>query len=279
MRKTELLALIVTGLVASWSFWVFEKEQDKESTKPSPTKDYALSFEGWRVEKAPNFATMTNVTEKKRAFFDYLRPGVAFENKRILEERRQLESIQRSLKAGSVSRAERREAARLAARYDVELDTSGITQSWLDQMLHRVEMIPEALVLVQGANESAWGTSRFALQANNYFGQWCYSVGCGLVPLLRGEGMTHEVAKFDSVQQSIHGYFMNVNRNRAYEELREIRYQRYLSGQSLTNTGAALALTEGLLKYSERGEAYVKDLQAMIRHNQSFWDKTPNKNK
>ena len=67
---------------------------------------------------------------------------------------------------------------------------------------------------------------------------------------------------------------MNVNRNRAYEELREIRYQRHLRGESLTDTDAAIALTNGLLKYSERGEAYVKDLQAMIRHNQAFWEDT-----
>lgn len=32
--------------------------------------------------------------------------------------------------------------------------------------------------------------------------------------------MIHEVAKFTSVQESIEGYFMNVNRNKAYEELR-----------------------------------------------------------
>ena len=64
---------------------------------------------------------------------------------------------------------------------------------------------------------------------------------------------------------------MNVNRNNAYKALREIRYQRHLNDQSLTDTDAAMALTNGLLKYSERGEAYVNDLQSMIRHNQQFW--------
>ncbi|MEF1231376.1 glucosaminidase, partial [Vibrio fortis] len=36
---------------------------------------------------------------------------------------------------------------------------------------------------------------------------------------------------------------------------------------------AATKLTEGLLKYSERGADYVTDLQAMIRHNKVYWVK------
>ena len=200
-----------------------------------------------------------------------MRPGIAYENQRVLNERNRLDAIRDDFVAGMVSDRDIEYAKTLSKRYRVKLDSSGIDQQWLDQMLHRVDVIPEALVLVQGANESAWGTSRFATQANNYFGQWCYTAGCGVIPLKRGEGMTHEVAKFTSVQESIEGYFMNVNRNKAYEALREIRYQRHMRGESLTDTSAALALTQGLLKYSERGEEYVKDLQAMIRHNQSFW--------
>jgi Bax protein len=140
-------------------------------------------------------------------------------------------------------------------------------------MLGKVNVLPQGLVLVQAANESAWGTSRFARQANNYFGQWCYSQGCGIVPLKREQGASHEVAKFSSAQGSIRAYFMNVNRNPAYRELRELRNQLVDEGRSLTDTDAAMMLTQGLLRYSERGEAYVNDLKGMIRVNNRYWDK------
>lgn len=70
----------------------------------------------------------------------------------------------------------------LGELYGVEFEDKQITKAWLDKMLLRVDVLPKALVLTQAANESAWGTSRFAVQANNYFGQWCYRTGCGLVP-------------------------------------------------------------------------------------------------
>ena len=69
-------------------------------------------------------------------------------------------------------------------------------------LLNRVDVIPPSLALAQGANESAWGTSRFSKEGNNYFGQWCFKLGCGLVPRQRDSGAQHEVAKFDSPRQS-----------------------------------------------------------------------------
>ncbi|WP_038174737.1 glucosaminidase domain-containing protein [Vibrio pacinii] len=273
MRKSEFAAIAVAAVIAGCSFYSYELNVQQHTAPTEPTTG---SIEK-SVGDAPDFAAIKDVNQKKQAFFDYLRPGIALENKRIIDERKWLESIADHFNSQTLSASDINYAKRLGQLYNVALPTQGINQAWLDDMLHRVDVIPEALVLVQGANESAWGTSRFATQANNYFGQWCYTSGCGLVPMQRGEGMTHEVAKFGSVQQSINGYFMNVNRNKAYEQLREIRYQRHLAGQSLTDTDAAMALTNGLLRYSERGEAYVNDLQAMIRQNKRFWE-TPSIN-
>lgn len=277
MRKSELITLATAGILACWSFYGYESKQakeDMESQKLTHMVDQETSREALLspIGHAPDFASIKDVKQKKRAFFDYLRPGIAIENQRIARERARLNRIANKVSNDTITPNDIADAKRLGRLYNLDLASDTVTADWLDTMLHRVNLIPEGLVLVQGANESAWGTSRFATQANNYFGQWCYSEGCGLIPHQRSEGMTHEVAKFDSVQQSIHGYFMNVNRNRAYEALREIRFQRSKSGQSLTDSSAAMALTDGLLKYSERGEAYVTDLKSMIRHNQSFWE-------
>lgn len=265
MRKTELLVLVIAALVASCSYYQYEKQDQEEAVSVSYSQ-------AKKVGKAPDFTRFDDVSEKKQAFFDYLRPGIELENQRVKKERSRLDIIQRRFKKGQLTAKDRQYASELGERYNVQLPEGGIDQAWLETMLHRVDVLPESLVLVQAANESAWGTSRFARKANNYFGQWCYSEGCGVVPLKRGDDMSHEVAKFKSVQQSIHGYFMNVNRNHAYEDLREIRYQRHVKDKSLTDTEAAIALTNGLLRYSERGEDYVKDIKTMIMHNQDFWE-------
>ncbi|ASA54453.1 glucosaminidase domain-containing protein [Vibrio gazogenes] len=226
--------------------------------------------QGIPVATAPKFKAFKNVAQKKHAFFHYLKPGIEYENYRTQKEREFLLNTKEDIESGSLSQAEIEQLAELSSLYSVKIPVEGPDLKWLDKMLHKVDILPEALVLIQAANESAWGTSRFAREGNNYFGQWCYQKGCGLVPLARGEGMAHEVAKFKSVQQSIHRYFINVNRNLAYRKLRDIRYQLRAEGQDLSSLESAMQLTNGLTKYSERGMAYVKSLQTMLRHNQKY---------
>ncbi|MET2849513.1 glucosaminidase domain-containing protein [Vibrio owensii] len=215
----------------------------------------------------PDFNSIKDTKDKKTAFFDFLRPKIALENQRIEKER----AFLTSLTIGEVSLEQTSYAERLASLYSYPLQEGTVTQAWLDEMFKRVNVLPEALVLTQAANESAWGTSRFATQANNLFGQWCYKKGCGIVPEHRGAGKTHEVEKFDTVQESVHGYFMNVNRNRAYADLRDIRANLAEKHKDLLSVATASELTHGLLAYSERGIAYVNDLRAMIRHNNAYW--------
>ena len=80
--------------------------------------------------------------------------------------------------------------------YNVKWSTG--KDSW-KKLLERVDAVALEVALAQSANESAWGQSRFAKQGNNFFGQWCYRKGCGIVPKKRDKGGRHEVAKFKSV--------------------------------------------------------------------------------
>jgi Bax protein len=223
-------------------------------------------------EDVPDFKAFTDVKEKKAAFFNFMYPAVIAENARVKEEREFLESLVMKLDNDTdVSSKELERATELSTLYKETLTDSVITANWVNAMLVKVDYIPAPLVLSQGANESAWGTSRFAREANNYFGQWCYTKGCGVVPSKRNEGAAHEVAKFDSSQGAVHAYFMNVNRNNAYAELRIIRAKLHSSPEALTPEQEANALANGLIRYSERGEAYVEEIQAMIRHNSQYW--------
>ena len=146
---------------------------------------------------------------------------------------------------------------------DYRHNTESATKKEVAELLLRVDQVPASLALAQAAMESAWGTSRFAVQGNNLFGQWCYQKGCGLVPLRRNAGSTHEVAKFDSVSDAIKSYLKNINTHRAYADLRNDRASLRSAGKPITGH----QLAEGLIDYSELREAYVHEIQAVIRIN------------
>lgn len=209
----------------------------------------------------PDFANISDTLEKKITFFNYFYPIVVYENQQILTERQLLLDKTSSKK----------QLRLLCEKYSKHCDSIDVAKK--KQLLRRVDVVPPALVLAQAAKESGWGTSRFALQANNYFGQWCYSKGCGLIPSSRVEGASHEVRKFASPQQSVRAYLFNLNTSAAYADLRSMREKA--RGKQAPFYGYDLAAS--LLYYSEQREVYVKELQSFIRYNQlaqydeEFW--------
>jgi len=268
MRKNSIITL---AAILSMAAFLFYQQSVRQEAEFAEERQEEKQKSARKVLDRPDFATITDVKEKKRAFFSYLEPKIAIENQRVTNERRALMAAKQSLADNKMTTEQERYIARLGKLYQLSLPETGLTAEWFDNALSKVNLLPPSLVMTQAANESAWGTSRFATQANNFFGQWCYRQGCGLVPLQRNEGASHEVAKFDSVQQSVHAYFMNINRNRAYQNLRDKRAQLEKEGASLQSEETALALIEELGHYSERGVAYINELQAMIRHNRKFW--------
>lgn len=268
----KVTALALVGSISLVGPLLYQQEEERRRANKT-SQDSEQQFGNLTVaSNTPNFAAIEDVNEKKDTFFSYLRPSINIENKRITKERAFLTKVS-DAGISNIDSEDVSYAKRLGKLYSLPVPSSGLDQAWLTEMLNRVNVLPEALVLTQAANESAWGTSRFATQANNYFGHWCYTKGCGLVPLQRNEGSSHEVATFSSSQESVHRYFMNLNRNRAYADLRAIRAKLAAQGDDLLTTSTATELTNGLLKYSERGSDYVTDLQAMIRHNEVYWKK------
>ncbi|MEZ9870009.1 glucosaminidase domain-containing protein [Vibrio sp. 10N.261.51.C6] len=277
LNASKSLALKVTALALVGSIslvgpMLYQQEEERRRAGQKAS-DSEQNFGDLTVSSdKPDFAAIEDVNKKKDTFFSYLRPSINIENKRITKERAFLTKLSET-GLNNVDSEDASYAKRLGKLYSLPVPSSGLDDAWLKEMLNRVNVLPEALVLTQAANESAWGTSRFATKANNYFGHWCYTKGCGLVPLQRNEGSSHEVATFSSSQESVHRYFMNLNRNRAYADLRAIRAKLAAQGDDLLTTATATELTNGLLKYSERGSDYVTDLQAMIRHNEVYWKK------
>ena len=211
----------------------------------------------------PDFASISNTEAKKQQFFDFLQDYVRYENGLVSGLRLQLLSYAEIVDAGTpLSVYERDWVVDLAVAYNLDVDATSV-QSLMSELLLMVDVIPASLVLAQAANESAWGTSRFALEGNNIFGQWCYVEGCGIIPNGRVEGATHEVKSFDTIEDAIEGYFLNINTHRLYVGFRQERARLRQLGQRLD----PILLVQGLARYSQRGENYIDEVQTMIQQN------------
>lgn len=257
-RKLELLAAGVVSLgLFALTFAV---------TKLAPTYE-SLDETVTVVEPVaafPDFASISDVDEKKQKFFDFLQGYVHQENELISELRLELLAYAEIVERGvPLSESERNRALDLASSYGVVTEEIN-DQALVSELLLKVDVIPTSLVLAQAANESAWGTSRFALEGNNIFGQWCFEEGCGIVPNRRIEGATHEVKVFSSIEDSIKGYFLNINSHHLYAGFREDRARLRKLGRSLNS----LELVEGLGRYSQRGANYIDEVQTLIQQNQ-----------
>lgn len=203
-----------------------------------------------------DMTNLKDVKDKKKRFFDFMRPVVVSENAKILALREKLLDARKNKNNHEL-------VAKTAKLYHVEWTTG--KESWV-KLLERVDAVALEVVLAQSANESAWGQSRFAKQGNNFFGQWCYKKGCGIIPKKRDNGTKHEVAKFKSVNDSVRSYIKNINNMRVYAPLRNIRRDNRAAGKEPD----AKAQAGGLIKYSQRREEYVKEIRAMIRVNKKL---------
>ncbi len=83
------------------------------------------------------------------------------------------------------------------------------------------------------------------------------------MPRQRLSGRSHEVAKFDSVNESVASYIRNLNRGDMYKPLRLVR----LELREAEKPPTAHALAAGLIGYSERRQEYVDEIRNMIKHN------------
>ncbi|MEX1197285.1 MAG: glucosaminidase domain-containing protein [Pseudohongiellaceae bacterium] len=261
LRSLSLLVLLALTAMA-FSAWrpapiVMEIELNKRVASLDEAAEEGASGE------FPDFTAYEGVEERKQAFFDYMHEHVERVNRQVLAQREELIPLYEVARDGApLSRTERRILHAIAEEY--RLDPGSMSDRELtSELMLRVDMLPTSLVLAQAANESAWGTSRFARQARNLFGQWCFTEGCGLVPSNRPADASHEVRTFSTVEDAVQAYFLNLNTNDAYDYLRRLRSDMRRREDPINS----LVLAYGLTGYSSRGLAYVTELQSIIRYN------------
>jgi Bax protein len=193
----------------------------------------------------------------KKYFFDYMDKLATKENQKILEDRafiKRVHSIQDQLtKEKSPLSYEKFHA--ITKRYKVKGKS-------LEVYLEEIDIIPNSLMLAQASVESGWGKSRFFKEANNIFGQWTWS-GKGLDPTHRDEGKTHKIKIFDSLQDAVSGYMVNLNNGWGYQEFRKQRAFMRKASKPIDS----IVLAKTLVNYSQKKEIYTKLLKDIIINN------------
>ena len=261
MKQSRILGLVFLAYAFGTLVLTYNLHAQAQAQAFAQTSSNTSPTAATKTQTAPDFKSISDITQRKKSFFTYLLPSIHKQNRFLEQQRQQLLTIQEGMEQKKP--VDIAKLASLSKYYKVKKTDP---QAMLSELLNKVDEIPTSLVLAQAANESAWGTSRFATKANNYFGQWCFTKGCGLVPNQREQEAKHEVKAFDSADGSVAGYFHNINSNHNYQTLRDIRAD--LRRDQKTLDGVAMA--EGLMRYSSRGEHYIKELQAMITYNRLY---------
>ena len=204
------------------------------------------------------------VENKKRLFFRTSAPLILRANELIMIDRNRLSEIRSSsMKSTTISEKDQSWILKLAKIYKVDVKDGQVTSALMDTLWKKVDIVPASLALAQAAEESGWGTSRFAAKGNAVYGQWTWGSNAITPEKQRKELGNYGIASFETLQQSVSAYMLNLNTHNAYASLRDKRAQLREKDDKITGHILAGQLT----KYSERGEDYVKSLRSLMEHN------------
>jgi len=197
--------------------------------------------------------TLGNTKQKRELFIKIILPLILDENEKINNDRQKLFKI---LSKNFNTVGERVWLKRRFKEYKIDDQDLG-------KLKMRMDIVPVSIALAQAANESGWGTSRFALEGNALFGQWTWSKK-GIQPAESDPNKTHKILQFQILKASVRAYKNNLNTHNAYQEFREARAQLRQEGKKVIN---GPELTKYLKNYAAIGDKYVRILEDIIERN------------
>ena len=203
--------------------------------------------------------TLGDTKTKRELFIKIVLPLILHENEKIIDDRKRLFKI---LGKNFNSPGEKVWLNRRFKEYKIE-------DKDLAELKMRMDIIPVSIAVAQAANESGWGTSRFALEGNALFGQWTWSKK-GITPKNKDSDQNHKILQFQILKASVRAYKNNLNTHNAYKEFREVRAKLRQSGTTITG----LALIKYLKRYASIGEKYTEIIEGiMVQNSLTDFDK------
>ncbi|API87742.1 Bax protein [Francisella uliginis] len=177
-------------------------------------------------------------------------------NREICSERNNILSLKKhSDKQKTLNKQQLEIIKKYTTFYKVSQDQSLAKQ--LDDLLIRINIAPKSLVIAQAILETGWGTSRFAVKYNNYFGLHCFEKDCGV----KAKRSDVQVETFNDVGDSVLAYYHKLNTGGKFTEFRHVR-----ASTNLDKNDEALIDTLG--EYSSlEDQEYQKRLKNVIKYN------------
>ena len=209
-------------------------------------------------EMPRNLSELRDVERRKAMFIRIALPLILETNEAILRDRVRIERL------------------RTAHARDGLLPASGNRWLWevfvvygvkpfdFEELLRRVDIIPPSIAVAQAAEETGWGTSRFVRHGNALFGERMYRGTGGMMPRRIPEGHSFRIRRFGRLLAAVDAYASNLNTHPAYAAFRAER-----GAMRVVAAGFDVAvLAGGLEAYSERRQAYIETVRAIIRTNE-----------
>ena len=200
-----------------------------------------------------DLSTIEPTSRRKKIFLSSILPLIVNSNLEILSHRKAL--------CQAINNNDNEKKQAIAKKYNIDISTIGDLMID-DTLIRHIDAIPISLAMSQAAVESGWGTSRFALQGNALFGQWVWDESKGIKPKFASD-KNAVVRKFETLDESVKAYMLNLNTHIAYSAMRAKRkrncsQKKLIGGYDLANWMGNYAITR---------DEYIKTLRLVIKAN------------
>ena len=211
--------------------------------------------ESKKINVKNDFSNYT-VAERKKYFIANIFPILHKTNQDILIKRNIFFEIEKKIQNNNLNVLEAAILKKLFNEFKVKNND-------LNELKKRIDIVPVSLGIAQAAIESGWGTSRFAVEGNAYFGQKVIGKKANGIKPTDSENPLIKVRSFKNLNDSVKAYINNLNTHFAYKDFRKSRYELRSFGKTLEGR----ILANQLIKYSELGNDYVENIQKIIKKN------------
>ena len=259
----------IIGFCITFAIFIFfiEKIAIKNEGKNNPqiqnirfnqVQSYKSSEE---IKKSSKISIKNNfenfsLQERKKNFITDLLPIIQKANQDILEKRIFFFKIEKKIQNNNLNVLEAAILKKLFNEFRVKNND-------LTELKKRIDIVPISLAIAQAAIESGWGTSRFALEGNAYFGQKVIGVKVNGIRPTDSENPLIKVRTFENLDDSVKAYLNNLNTHFAYKNFRKSRNELRSFGKTLEGR----VLVNQLKQYSELGNEYIYNVQKIIKKN------------
>lgn len=205
----------------------------------------------------PDFRDMKNVSEKKKSFINFMSKEIDEANQELCKQRQTILKLQDILNnKQDLDENQITKVKKYTLFYKI-WDAKTLPEQ-VNALVTKVNIAPKSLVIAQAILETGWGTSRFAVDYNNYFGLHCFEENCGV----KAKDSDVQVETFKDVGDSILGYYFRLNTGEKFAKFRQVRQ----TGGIDSNNADRLINT--LTDYSSLGgDEYQNRLNSVIKSN------------